>query len=210
MIARILGAVHAVYNVRQLIQWGGVGLVCAIVFSETGLFFGFFLPGDSLLVSAGIFARAGDLPLLSLSILAVAAAILGNQTGYALGRSLGRRMMKWPDSVFFKQEHLARTHEFYARYGAKTIFLARFIPIIRTFAPLVGGIAAMSYVRFLAYTAVGALAWAGGLILSGYCLAAAVPDIGKKIHWVILAVIAISLLPAVFEIWRSRARKAAE
>ncbi|MDE1975771.1 MAG: VTT domain-containing protein [Elusimicrobia bacterium] len=196
---------HFVYNVQGLIRWGGLGLVAFIIFAETGLFFGFFLPGDSLLVTAGIFAKAGDLPVASLLLLTALAAVLGNQTGYVLGRRLGHRMVHWRDSLFFKKKYVARTHEFYARHGAKTIFLARFVPIIRTFAPLVAGIGEMRYARFMGYTVAGALAWTSGLVLAGYGLASLIPDVGQKIHLVIVVVIIVSLIPAAWELLRGRA-----
>ncbi|HVC09461.1 MAG TPA: VTT domain-containing protein [Elusimicrobiota bacterium] len=207
MIAWAQEAFHFLYNVHGLIEWGGLWLVTFVIFAETGLFFGFFLPGDSLLVVAGIFARARELPLPWLLVLPCLAAILGNQTGYFLGLRLEHSMMNWPDSLFFKKRHLVMTHEFYAKYGAKTIFLARFVPIVRTFAPLVGGIGEMGYAPFLLYTVAGAVAWVCGLVLAGYSLASLVPDIEKKIHAVIVVVVFLSILPGIVEFFRARRRR---
>lgn len=203
----LLDALHRLHDVQGLIQWGGLTLVCVIVFVETGLFVGFFLPGDSLLVSAGVFAKVGILHLGPLLGLASVCAIAGDQLGYAIGFKAGQALYHRPDAWYFKKQHLLRTRSFYEKYGNKTIVIARFVPIVRTFAPVVAGVGQMEYRRFVSFNVVGGLLWVWGMVLVGYGLASAVPDIDKKIHKVILVVIFLSILPAIIEVWRER-RKA--
>lgn len=196
-----------VYDVRGLIEWGGTVLVCAIVFVETGMFVGFFLPGDSLLVTAGVLAAAGHLKLASLLSLVTVCAIAGDQLGYAIGRRAGNSLYGRKDSRFFKHEHLQHAHDFYERYGGKTVILARFIPIIRTFCPPVAGAAKMSYTRYLIYDIFGGLLWVWSMVLIGYTLGRSVPHVEKKIHYVIAGVIVLSFLPAAYHAWEVRRRK---
>ncbi|MBI5200210.1 MAG: VTT domain-containing protein [Elusimicrobia bacterium] len=169
---------------------------------------GFFLPGDSLLVSAGIFARAGVLPLGWLLVLGCIAAVTGDQLGYIIGWRTGQALYSWPDSLFFKKKHLERTQKFYAKHGAKTIVFARFVPIVRTFAPLVAGVAQMEYKTFVSYNVFGGIFWVLSTVLGGYCLASLVPDIEKKIHMVIVVVVILSIIPAAVEILRERRKSA--
>ena len=196
-----------IYDVEGLIQWGGTALVCAIVFVETGLFAGFFLPGDSLLVTAGIFAAAGRLDLHWLLPLVSLCAIAGDQLGYAIGRKAGERLYRRKDSRFFKKQHLERAHAFYEKYGGKTVILARFVPIIRTFCPPVTGAARMSYFRYLAYDVFGGIFWVSSMVLGGFTLGSAVPNIDKKIHWVIAVVVLVSLVPVFLQFWKLRRGK---
>jgi membrane-associated protein len=198
----ILDFLHKVHDVKAIVQWGGLTLVCTIVFVETGLFLGFFLPGDSLLVTAGIFAKAGYLSLPWLLVLGSICAIAGDQLGYLIGYKAGQALYNRPDSLFFKKAHLIRTREFYEKYGAKTIVIARFVPIVRTFAPVVAGIGQMEYKTFVSYNVVGGLLWINSMSLLGYTLASAVPDIEKRIHKVIIVVIFLSILPGIIEFWR--------
>lgn len=207
MVAFVSYLLHTIYDVQGLIQWGGTFLVCLIVFVETGLFVGFFLPGDSLLVTAGVFAAAGVLRISSLLPLVVVCAIVGDQLGYWIGRQAGQALYGRQDSLFFRRRHLERAHQFYERYGGKTVMFARFMPIVRTFCPPVAGAAGMAYGRYLLYDILGGCFWAGGLILGGFFLGSFVPNIGQRIHWVIAAVIFISLLPAIFGALRGRAAK---
>jgi membrane-associated protein len=199
---------HLITDVQGIITWGGVALVCAIIFVETGLFVGFFLPGDSLLVTAGVFAAAGYIDLWTLLLLGSLCAIVGDQVGYAIGRQAGQKLYSRPDSRFFKRQHLERTHDFYERHGAKTIVLARFVPIVRTFAPAVAGAAQMHYRRFVSYNIVGGILWVFSTTLLGYFLGAMIPDIDRYIHWVIAVVVVLSVLPVVFEIWRGKKTRA--
>jgi membrane-associated protein len=207
MLELIRNLLHNLYNVQGLIQWGGTLLVCVIVFVETGLFVGFFLPGDSLLVTAGVFSSVGTLKVGSLALLVTLCAIAGDQLGYWIGRRMGQALYRRPDSRFFKRHHLERAHEFYEKYGGKTVILARFMPIVRTFCPPVAGAAQMRYARYLAFDVVGGCLWGGGLILAGYFLGSVVPNIGQRIHWVIAAVIFLSFLPALIGAARARSRR---
>jgi membrane-associated protein len=197
------------YDVRGLIEWGGTLLVCLVVFVETGMFVGFFLPGDSLLVTAGVFAGAGHLKLASLLTLVTLCALAGDQLGYLIGHHAGVSLYRRNDSRFFKKRHLERAHEFYEKYGGKTVILARFVPIIRTFCPPVAGAARMKYSHYLTYDIVGGILWVWSTILLGYTLGRTVPNIDKRIHYIIAAVIAVSLMPAVFHAWKARQRKPA-
>lgn len=196
------------YDVRGLIEWGGTVLVCTIVFVETGMFVGFFLPGDSLLVTAGVFAGAGQLKLAWLLSLVTLCAIAGDQIGYWIGRTAGQSLYRREESRFFKKKHLERAHEFYERYGGKTIILARFVPIIRTFCPPVAGAAQMSYPRYLAYDICGGFLWVWSMVLVGYTLGRTIPNVDKRIHYIIAAVIVLSLMPAMYHALKARGRKA--
>jgi membrane-associated protein len=191
-------------DVRGLVQWGGTLLVCAIMFTETGLFIGFFLPGDSLLVTAGVFAAAGHLRLATLLTLVPLAVFVGDQVGYWVGNRAGHALYRREDSLFFKKKHLQRAHEFYEKYGGKTIVLARFVPIVRTFAPPVAGAADMRYRRYVSFSAGGALLWVWSMVLTGFWLGRAVPNIDRNIHYVIAVVVFLSILPAVVETLRHR------
>jgi membrane-associated protein len=184
------------YNVPELIRLvGSIGLI-VIVFAETGLMVGFFLPGDSLLTTAGIFAARGDLSIVWLNISLTIAAIVGDATGYWIGRRAGKALYDRPNSFFFRREHLIRTHEFYEKHGGKTIVIARFMPIVRTFAPVVAGAADMTYRQFATYNIIGALLWVPSMTLTGYFLGLAFPDIDKHLHKLIALIIFVSLLPA--------------
>jgi membrane-associated protein len=184
------------YNVPELIRLvGSIGLI-VIVFAETGLMVGFFLPGDSLLTTAGIFAARGDLNIVWLNISLTIAAIVGDATGYWVGRRAGKALYNRPNSFFFRREHLIRTHEFYEKHGGKTIVIARFMPIVRTFAPVVAGAADMTYRQFATYNIIGALLWVPSMTLTGYFLGLAFPDIDKHLHKLIALIIFVSLLPA--------------
>jgi membrane-associated protein len=201
---------HLLVDIKGLIQWGGTILVCAVVFVETGLFFGFFLPGDSLLVTAGIFAAAGHLNLGLLLFLAFVCAAAGDQLGYWIGFHAGQALYKREDSLLFKKRHLERAHEFYERYGGKTVVLARFVPIIRTFVSPVAGAARMNYRRFLSYNILGGFLWVWGMVLLGYFLGSAIPEIDRHIHLVIAIVVFLSILPAIIETMRQRKRRREE
>src|SRR3989338_7966087 len=166
------------YQFDELIRWGGYTALTIIVFAETGLLAGFFLPGDSLLVTAGLLAAVdGVLNIWALAGLLTAAAIAGDSTGYAIGYHLGPRIFTREDSRFFHKNHLVRTQRFYEKYGAKTIVLARFVPIIRTFAPTVAGVGRMRYRTFLAFNVAGGIGWVASMTLAGYLLGRSVPDI---------------------------------
>jgi membrane-associated protein len=196
--------IRFITDVRGLIQLGGLLAICIIVFVETGLFVGFFLPGDSLLVTAGIFAAAGDLNVFAVLIGASICAVVGDQVGYWIGRRAGVTLYRRPDSKVFKRKHLERAHAFYEKHGAKTIVLARFVPIVRTFAPAVAGAAAMEYHRFVFYNIAGGILWVFSTVLLGYFLGRSVPNIDRHIHIVIAVVIFLSTIPILIELYRSR------
>lgn len=197
-------------SIEEIIRWGGTLALIAIVFAETGLLVGFFLPGDSLLVTAGLFAARGDLNVVMLLVTLSIAAVVGDAVGYAIGRRLGPKLFKKEDSLLFKRKHLVKAHEFYERYGGKTIVIARFVPIIRTFAPTVAGAAEMTYSKFAMFNVFGGILWVFSMVLGGYALGSVIPNIDKYIHYVIIIVVFLSLLPPVYEWWRERRRIAAE
>jgi membrane-associated protein len=209
MIGSIQHLLHFLFNVKGLIEWGGTLLVCVIVFVETGFFVGFFLPGDSLLVTAGVFAASGQLHISELLLLVPLCAIVGDQIGYWIGRKAGQALYQREDSLIFRKRHLQRAHEFYEKYGGKTVILARFVPIIRTFCPPVAGAAEMSYGRYLAYDVAGGILWGGGMVLVGYSLARQIPNISENIHYVIAVVIFLSLLPPIIGVLRARFSRSA-
>jgi membrane-associated protein len=204
MIGSIENFVHFLFNVKGLIEWGGTLLVCAIVFIETGFFVGFFLPGDSLLVTAGVFAGTGQLNITELLLLVPLCAIVGDQIGYWIGRKAGQALYRRPDSLVFRKQHLERAHQFYEKYGGKTVILARFVPIVRTFCPPVAGAARMPYGRYFAFDVGGGLLWVGSMLLGGYFLGRKIPNVSENIHYVIAAVIFLSLLPAIIGVLRAR------
>ena len=176
-----------------------------IVFCETGLVVTPFLPGDSLLFAVGTFAAAGALDLGLISLLLAVAAVLGDAVNYAVGAALGPRIFRQEHVRLLNRRHLDRTHEFYERYGPITIVIARFVPIVRTFAPFVAGIARMTYARFAVYNVTGAALWIGLLVGAGY-LFGNIPVVRRNFSLVILAIIALSILPAVVEMLRHRRR----
>ena len=193
----------------ELVRWGGYVALVAIVFTETGLLVGFFLPGDSLLITAGLVAAAGGLDIWLLNVLLSVAAIVGDSVGYAIGYRTGPRIFTRDDSRWFSRMHLVRTREFYERHGGKTIVLARFIPIIRTFAPVVAGVGRMEYRHFLAYNVLGGIGWVAGMTWTGYLLGQTIPDVGRYIHLVIAIVVILSVIPIGVEWWKARARRGA-
>jgi membrane-associated protein len=191
----------------ELVRWGGYVALVAIVFTETGLLIGFFLPGDSLLITAGLVAAAGGLDIWWLNGLLIVAAIVGDSVGYAIGYRTGPRIFTRDDSRWFNKKHLVRTREFYERHGGKTIVLARFIPIIRTFAPVVAGVGQMEYRRFLAYNVLGGIGWVTSMTWAGYLLGQVIPDIGRYIHVVIVVVVILSFIPIALEWWKARSHR---
>jgi membrane-associated protein len=202
--------------IEMLLAKGGIfvyfGLVF-IVFAETGLAVGFFLPGDSLLVVAGLFAATGKLNLAILLSTLFVAAVVGDAVGYYTGARLGPRLFSRQKSLLFKPSHLLKAHAFYEKYGGKTIIIARFVPIIRTFAPIVAGAAGMPYRRFVLFNVVGGLAWVFSMILTGYFLGNLLKsrfgiDLEEHIEWVVIVVVTLSLMPPFIEYLKSRREKA--
>ena len=207
MLHSIFQFLHSLYTpegLRELIRSGGAPLVCTIVFVETGFFVGFFLPGDSLLITAGIFSYAGVIPLKWLLLPVMVCAIVGDQLGYWIGRSAGAALYRREDSLFFRRSHLQRAHDFYEKYGGRAVILARFVPIVRTFCPPVAGAARMTYSHYLLYDIFGGVLWIGATILGGYSLGHFIPNIGQYIHYVIVVVAVLSILPAIIGVLRTR------
>ena len=197
--------INRLRDLPALIQWAGYVGLTAIIFTETGLFFGFLLPGDSLLVTAGLLASQGfPLDVYVLGLLLNIAAIVGDNTNYWIGRYMGPRVFTREESLFFRRRHVERAHDFYARHGAKTVVLARFMPIIRTFAPLVAGVAKMSYRTFVTYSVLGGTAWIWSMLFIGYFLGRYIPGVDQHIEKVILIVVFLSILPGIIGWWRSR------
>jgi membrane-associated protein len=201
---------HRIYDVQGIITWGGLAALVAIIFAETGLLVGFFLPGDSLLVTAGIYCTSlepGRPPLLSLPLvllLPMIAAIAGDTVGYWIGAKSGPALFNREQSLFFSRKHLLRTKEFYERHGGKTIIIARFLPFVRTFAPVVAGIGQMNYRRFLSFNVFGGIGWVFSMVMLGFGLSTIFPNLGKQIDKVIIVIIFVSLLPGTISWWMNR------
>jgi membrane-associated protein len=200
-----LGFLHDPEKLKAMILWGGYPVLTAIVFSETGLLVGFFLPGDSLLVTAGVLAGLGHLNPAFLCLLLSAAAIAGDNTGYWIGRRSGPHIFQRPKSLLFNPANVERARSFYEKYGPKTVVLCRFVPIIRTFNPVVAGVGRMRYPRYLTYSIFGGVLWISSMVLVGYFLGS-IPGMSRYLHVIILTVIVVSFIPAVVEILRERAR----
>ncbi|HYK43378.1 MAG TPA: VTT domain-containing protein [Thermoanaerobaculia bacterium] len=200
---------HQLTDVETLVRVGGLTAMTIIVFAETGLMVGFFLPGDSLLVTAGVFAARGNLSIWALNGLLIAAAIVGDTVGYWIGRRAGEALFTRPKSMLFNPQHLRRAHDFYEKHGGKTIILARFMPIVRTFAPVVAGMAKMEYRRFLSFNVIGGVAWVLSMTLIGYFLGQ-FEWVRKNIEVVILIVVFASILPGIVAFAREWLRKRRE
>lgn len=203
------------FDLQELIKWGGVLGIAAIVFAESGLFIGFFLPGDSLLFTAGFLAQIGaiNINIHLLVLIVFIAAVLGDSIGYAFGRRVGRKIFNRPNSKLFKQGHLIKAEKFYEKYGGKTIVMARFIPVVRTFAPIVAGTARMNYKTFLSFNLIGGLAWAAGITYLGYFLGDIFTNrLGLDIDQVILPAVAVIIListaPVAYQILREDEQRA--
>jgi membrane-associated protein len=205
----VLGGVTDAIDPQQLLRsFGTIGLFL-IIFAESGLLIGFFLPGDSLLFTAGLFAAKGDLNIVVILIGCFLAAVIGDQVGYAFGRKVGPSIFRRPNSKLFKQEYVQRADEFFESHGAKTIVLARFVPVVRTFAPILAGVGSMKYRTFLTYNIIGGFLWAVGVTSLGFFLGEQIGEdnIDKYLLPIIAVIIIISVLPAVIEVLRHR-RKA--
>jgi membrane-associated protein len=215
MVHIVLDFLRTLTDPERLIQllsgfmagWLGYALLFFIVFSETGLLVGFFLPGDSLLFTVGVVAGAGNLNIVIVNLVLMAAAMIGDSTGYLLGRSTGPRIFSRPDSRLFKRDYVVRTQRFYEKHGGKTIIYARFVPIIRTFAAFVAGVAEMPYLRFLPFSVCGAAGWVAFMTLLGYKLGR-VAFIRQHFEKVVVLIIVISLLPAITEVIKARRHSA--
>ncbi|HMG42656.1 MAG TPA: VTT domain-containing protein [Acidimicrobiales bacterium] len=210
MLSALLAVGGGFLDPENLVDKGGLVLIFAIIFAESGLLIGFFLPGDSLLFTAGFFAsgpssvdEALHLPLGWLLLGCFLAAVAGDQVGYVFGNRVGPALFKRPDSRFFKQENVAKAQAFFDKHGAKTIVLARFVPIVRTFTPVIAGVSKMKYRTFVTFNVIGGLLWAVGVTLLGFFLGQ-IDFVEANLEIAILAVVAISVLPIALELWKAR------
>src|SRR5688572_15385754 len=190
------------------IAWGGYPILALIVFLETGAMV-FFLPGDSLLVTAGVYAAKGDLSVILLNLILIPCAILGDATSYWIGKKAGPKIFNKPRSRFFRPEHVKAAHDFYEKHGGKAIIIARFMPLVRTFVPVIAGVAQMPYRRFAMFNVVGGAAWVMSMTLIGYFLGSAFPSLVKRIEIVIVVVVLLSISPGLIEWWKARRRRKA-
>ena len=193
-------------DLQQLLQTVGYIGIFLIVFAESGLFFGFFLPGDSLLFTAGLLAARGFFNAPLLVLLCFVAAVTGDNVGYAFGRRVGPRIFTREDSRFFHKQHVERARTFYDKYGKKTILLARFVPFVRTFAPIVAGVGQMPYATFVFYNVVGGALWAIGLPLAGFYLHALIPDVDRYLLPIVGVIVMISVIPPLWHIIQEQRR----
>lgn len=191
------------FDVTHIIEVGGLLLIAFMVFAETGLLFGFFFPGDTLLLSAGVFAAQGKLNLALAILVIVVSAILGNTVGYFIGKHYGKRLFSKTDGILFRREYIDKAEKFYEIHGWKTILLARFVPIVRTFAPVVAGIGSMNKKAFQLYNVLGALLWGGGLTLLGYLLGSRIPNIDSYILPVVFLAMVLTFGPMLFQLVKS-------
>ena len=188
-----------------LTGWLGYGLLFGVIFAETGLLTGFFLPGDSLLFTVGVVVGAGKLNFWIINLALMAAVILGDSTGYLLGRRTGDLIFSKPDTRFFKKKYVLRTQAFYTKYGGRTMIYAKFVPIVRTFAPFMAGVGKMSYLRFLSYDVVGGVGWVGSMTALGYYLGS-FSLVRQHFEKIIILIILVSVLPVLREAWMARRR----
>lgn len=188
------------FDVVHIIQAGGLLLVAVIIFAESGMMVGFFFPGDTLLLSAGILAASGKLPLLPTIAVIAIAAILGDNTGYQIGRHLGRRLFNKADSLFFRHEYIMRAEAFYEKYGSKTMLLAHFVPVVRTFVPVTAGAGKMSLPKYVVFDAIGDIAWAILITCLGYFVGSKIPGLSKLIDPVLILIVIIFLAPTIYHI----------
>jgi membrane-associated protein len=207
----LLDLFHKLRDVRGLVAWGGYVGLTAIIFAETGLLVGFFLPGDSLLVTAGLLSSQPqfELNVWLLGGILTIAAIVGDAVGFGLGRFTGPRIFKREESWFFKPRYLQQAHDFYELHGGKAVVLARFMPILRTFVPFVAGAARMNYSRFAMFNIVGGVAWIWSMLLTGYYLGRYIPGIGDHLEKIIIIVILLSISPAFIHWYQARRQKRA-
>ncbi|MEP6781245.1 MAG: VTT domain-containing protein [Gemmatimonadaceae bacterium] len=209
----LLDFYHKVYrDLPALVQWAGYVGLTIIIFAETGLLIGFFLPGDSLMVTAGLLcSQAGfGLNVWYLGGLLMIAGIIGDTVGYNIGKAAGPRIFSREDSLLFHRKHLLRAQAFYDTHGGKTIVIARFMPIVRTFAPVVAGVGRMKYSTFLTYNVIGGTAWVWSMLMIGYLLGRVVPGIAQHIDKIIVLVIFLSILPGIIAWWRERNKGASQ
>lgn len=188
------------FNVTDIVQNGGLFLVGCFLFAEVGLLLGFFLPGDTLLIAAGIFAKQGKFSIAAVIIVAAVAAIAGDSTAYFIGRKSGPRVFRNQDSIFFRPDHVAKAEHFYEKHGTKTVLIAHYIPVVRTFTPLIAGVGKMKYRTFLLYDVIGDVSWAIIISLAGYYIGSRIPNIDHYILIVVLGAVIITVSPTLYHI----------
>jgi membrane-associated protein len=196
-------------NPESIIHYGGIYLLLFVVFAETGLFVGFFLPGDSLLFTAGLLCSTGLLEIhpVILVILIIIAAVAGNMVGYLFGKKVGPLLFKRKSGFFFRHEHLVTANEFYIKHGKKTIILSRFLPIVRTFAPIVAGIVKLDYYKFFIYSVVGAFFWVNSLVLTGFFMGKYIPGTKDYLGYIVIFLIVITSIPFIYNSIKKNVRK---
>ncbi len=198
------------FGIKKLIQIVGYPGLFAIVYAESGLFFGFFLPGDSLLVTAGLLASQEYFKIEILLALLSLGAVAGDSTGYWFGKKVGPKIFKRENSLLFNKDHLLKAHKFYEKHGGKTIILARFVPFVRTFAPIVAGVAQMDYLKFLSFNIIGGIGWATGMLLIGFFLGNVIPNVDKYLLPLIALIIFLSILPGIVEVYKGNKKRLRE
>lgn len=200
--------IKTILHPQSIIQYGGLALLLFIIFAETGLFFGFFLPGDSLLFVAGLMSGSTlfDVDIVTLNLTIIAAGILGNFVGYYFGKKTGPVLFKRDDSLFFKKKHVNAAKDFYDRYGGMALILGRFIPIIRTFVPIMAGVVSIDFKKFVLYNVSGCVAWVVSMTLSGYFLGRIFPSLQENLEYIVIIIIAVSMIPVVLTYLKERKR----
>ena len=186
------------FDVTHIVQTGGLLLIALIIFAESGMMVGFFFPGDTLLLSAGILAAAGQLSVVWAIIIIALAAIAGDNTGYHIGRKLGPRLFKKEDSIIFRHDYIMKAEWFYEKYGTKTMLLAHFVPVVRSFAPVTAGAGKMSYKQFVLFDAIGDVAWAISVTLFGYFVGSKIPGIQKYVDPLLIGIVLLTLIPTIY------------
>lgn len=192
------------FDLTAFVQAAGYVGLSIVIFAESGLLIGFFLPGDSLIFTAGFLASQGYLNVYLLAGLLFAAAVIGDSVGYSFGKKVGPKVFKRENSIFFHKDHVTRAEKFFAAYGAKTIVFARFVPVVRTFAPIMAGVGNMSYKTFISYNIVGGLLWAAGMSFLGYFLGSIIPNIDKYLLPIIAIIIIVSIVPNIYHFIKAR------
>lgn len=203
----LLSAILFMFNLETIIRTAGYAGLFGIVFAETGLLVGFFLPGDSLLFTAGILSGQGFLNIFWLCLVLFLATLLGDNVGYQIGKHAGPKLFSRPKSRLFNPEHLKRSHDFFEKHGGKAVVIARFVPVVRTFSPVVSGVARMPFAKFILYSVVGALLWSVGLTLLGFWLGSTVPNIEKYIIPGVVLIILLSISPGIWHVVRTKFKR---
>ena len=198
------------FDVTHIVATGGILLVGLIVFAEVGLLLGFFLPGDTLLIAAGVFAATGKISLIPLLIVTTLAAIAGDNTGYWIGHYLGPRLFRKPDGVIFQKSHIIRSEKFFEKYGSKTLLVSHFLPVIRTFTPLLAGAGDMSYRKFVFFDAIGDTAWAVGIILLSYFFGSRIPNIDHYVLLVVVGAVVLTILPTIYHLIKRQLKRTSD